>query len=468
MRTSLATTLGLLALTGWLLRASVASSAREVPDATLLLRVQDHSGKPLAARVRIESRSWTARALSRAIDRTRELERAIDGNAARFSLAEGDYRVFVSHGPEWSLAELELHASPGAQLARSVVLARELSLPGWTASDLHLHTARSVDAARSGVCALDLRAEGIELGVATDHNHIGGLDAEIDSVDGAEITTWQPEIGHFNAFPLQKLPRWRGTDPRSLIRELTRDPQVFVQINHPRLDDHIAYFVLGGFDGTRFWRAHYHLDVHGLEIWNGFDLARPERVHALLREWRHWLALGHRLTATGGSDSHGHAGHLPGYPRTYTRATHAGELASRLRAGQAFVTNGPLLTLDVEGAGPGDTLSWPGDRPLRVRIALSAASWIAPERVELWADETRIWSERVPLREPGKPLAFRTELTLPVGRARVLTAVASGGGGLERLLGRSGVPPLAFTNAVRLQRASRPRAAHAAASSSPR
>ena len=54
----------------------------------------------------------------------------MNGNTERFTLPEGDYRVFVSHGLEWSLAEL-------------------------------------------GVRALDLLAEGIELGVATDHNQIG-------------------------------------------------------------------------------------------------------------------------------------------------------------------------------------------------------------------------------------------------------------------------------------------------------
>jgi hypothetical protein len=41
---------------------------------------------------------------------------------------------------------------------------------------------------------------------------------------------------------------------------------VFVQINHPRLDDHIAYFALGGFEDMQFARAGFDLEVDGLEV----------------------------------------------------------------------------------------------------------------------------------------------------------------------------------------------------------
>ncbi|HKP63295.1 MAG TPA: CehA/McbA family metallohydrolase [Polyangiales bacterium] len=447
----------MIALVFWIWREpSLASNAKPASTATLTLRVQDRSGNLLPARVRIAPRSFTARAFGQ----VSEMQRAIDGEDSQFVLAPGDYRVYVSHGPEWSLAELALHADAGAHVRRNVELEREIELPGWTASDLHVHTERSPDA-RGGVRALDLAAEGIALGVATDHNAIGDLGGEIDSLPGAEITTWQPEIGHFNAFPLQRLPRWRGTDPRALVRELTEDPRVFVQVNHPRLDDHIAYFALGGFDGTGFARADYHLNVHGLELWNGFDLARQQRVHGLLREWRRWLAQGHRLTATGGSDSHGGGDHLAGYPRTYVRAQRADELAASLRAGRAFVSNGPLLELDVEGKGPGETLVWRGDRALRVRIAVSAASWLSLSRLELWADEELVFSQAIPERLPGQPLRFSTRFSLPAGRTRVLSAVARGGSGLDRLLGRSAVEPLAFTNAVHLVRPAKARALHA-------
>ena len=182
----------LIALLFWVWREpSLASNLEPVRAATLTLRVQDRAGNPLPARVRIAPRHWAARALGQAS----EQQRVIDGSDAQFELAPGDYRVYVSRGPEWSLTELALHAGSGARLRRNIELTREITLAGWTATDLHVHTARSPDA-DGGVRALDLAAEGIELGVATDHNHVGDLDHP-QHRHGAKHIERQPAIGPF-------------------------------------------------------------------------------------------------------------------------------------------------------------------------------------------------------------------------------------------------------------------------------
>jgi hypothetical protein len=172
-------------------------------------------------------------------------------------------------------------------------------------------------------------------------------------------------------------------------------------------------------------------------------------VRALLAEWRRWLARGERLTATGGSDSHGSPGHAPGYPRTYTQAARAEDLAPELRAGRAFVTNGPLLELRVDDRGPGETVTAQAGKPLRVELHVLAPSWMRVETLELWADDRLAWSAPIPTASPGEPLAFEAQLEMPAG-AQVLQAVAHGGSGLDELLGRIGIEPLAFTNAVHL------------------
>jgi hypothetical protein len=433
-------------------RASSVWSATSPEQAKLALRVCDPDGRPIEARVRVAPSDWAERVRLGSFGDPR---RTLDVRGAELTLAPGDYRVFVSRGPEWSIAEFKFHAQGGTHALRNLELRHEVSLPGWHGADLHVHTPRSPDAAEhgGGVRALDLIAEGVELAVGTDHNRIGGLGRGIESLAGAEITTWQPEIGHFNAFPLRHLPRWRRTTPEALFADLMRDPAVFVQINHPRLDDHIAYFALGGFEDMQFARAGFDLEVDGLEVWNGFDISRPERVAGLLREWRAWVSRGHRLTATGGSDSHGSAQHRPGYPRTYVHTARAAELASRLKAGQAFVTNGPLLELRVEGAGPGETVKVGAGDEVDVELSVRAPSWMRVETVELWADETLRRRARVVPAPRGRPLAWTLHTRLALEHASVLSAVAHGGAGLERLLGRSGVLPLAFTNAVRFERA---------------
>jgi hypothetical protein len=423
------------------------SVAPEQPG-TLSLRVIDRAERPVIARVRIEPLTWRERmrlelhggASARVLTAQGETE---------LQLVPGEYRVLASHGPEWSLAHSELHISAGARLEHTIVLERQVALEGWRAADLHLHTARSQDAAaHGGVSSLALRAEGIELAVATDHNRSGDLGPGIDSLPGAEVTTWGPEIGHFNAFPLQRVPKWRGTTPSALIAELKRDPDVFVQVNHPRLEHHIGYFALGGFDGSSFAQPGFHLNVDGLEVWNGYDLARSDAVLKLLAEWRGWVARGRKLTATGGSDSHGAPGHFAGYPRTYVRAESAAELAPALKASQAFVSNGPLLALRVNGKGPGETLHMRGDRKLTVELRVLAADWLRVEQVELWAGERRVWQAHIPAASPGSPLRYRAEVHLRVDGARCLQAVVHGGSGFAELLGRTDVEPLAFTNPV--------------------
>lgn len=434
---------------------SLATGASTLPDTVppcrISLHVRNDQGQPISARIRITPGSWRERIRLSQIDDVRAVA---PSGEIRLTVLSGSYTMFVSHGPQWSLAELPLTAAAGAHIERTIELAQEVSLPGWHGADLHVHTHASGDAAaHGGVTASDLNAEGVELAAITDHNHIGALEA-FDSVAGAEVTTWAPEIGHFNAFPLLELPHWQGTSPAALLKELTRNRQTFVQINHPRLEEHIAYFKLGGFDAGHFARPGFHLKAHGLEVWNGYDLARPERVVALLGEWRSWLARGERITATGGSDSHGAPSHPPGYPRTYTRAASADALAADLRAGRAFVTNGPLLDLRVNDRGPGETVVTSHERPLRVEMRVLAPRWLRVETLELWADDKLVWATSIPAASPGCALAFETHFEAAID-ARVIHAVAHGGSGLDRLLGRSGVEPLAFTNAVHLTPAAR-------------
>jgi hypothetical protein len=154
------------------------------------------------------------------------------------------------------------------------------------------------------------------------------------------------------------------------------------------------------------------------------------------------------LTATGGSDSHGGVGHPPGYPRTYVRTQSAAGLAPALKAGLAFVSNGPLLGLRVQGKEPGETVTPESDGLVDVEISVLAPDWMQVEHVELWAGEQRVLWQAITRVPALGPLRFVLRARIAVGAARTLHAVARGGSGLEALLGRAGSEPLAFTNPV--------------------
>jgi hypothetical protein len=423
----------------------------------LELRVRDAQGKPLLARARIAPGSWHERVrLAQWVDR----QVVVAESGASVTLPSGDYRVWISRGPEWSLHEADVRVEGGLTARREATLEHEISLAGWGGADLHVHTQHSFDAAeRGGVSSRDLEAEGVAFAAVTDHNAISSLPGSIGAVSGAELTTWEPEFGHFNAFPLRKIPSYRATTPRKLFADLAADPDAFVQVNHPRLDDHIAFFTLGGFDGDRFKHRDFDLNVSGLEVFNGYDIARPSAVEKLLAEWRHWVARGHRLTATGGSDSHGSMGHLPGYPRTYVQTDSAENMARALKQGRAFVTNGPLLDLKVEGKGPGETAHPRHDGSVEVRLTVLAPSFMAVDQAEIWAGDKLVWKQTLAKHEPGKPLKAQLHCRVRVEGARVLHAVVHGGRGIDALVGRARAEPLAFTNPVHLTREKRASAA---------
>ena len=81
-----------------------------------------------------------------------------------------------------------------------------------------------------------------------------------------------------------------------------------------------------------------------------------------IADWYRYLNLGYRLPVVGGSDKMAAASQLGGV-RTYTQLgerefTYANWMAA-LRAGNTFVTVGPLAELTVEGRAPGSTVDLP-------------------------------------------------------------------------------------------------------------
>lgn len=418
----------------------------ESDAATLSLRAFDAQTRaPLAVRARVVPRRLLGEAMIHA-DAHGQLE---------LTLAPGAYELVVSHGPEWTLHEETLELKPGAARRRDVFLTRTVDVQRWSACDLHVHSEHSSDGDLSlAARAASLAAEDVHFAVLTDHNTVTHEAVEqlarigIGSLPGVEVTTWEPEFGHFNVFPARRAPKYRRTHETELLSALRRDPDVFVQINHPRLEDHIGYFALRGRDAHKQRR----LPFDGLEVWNGYDLTRPERRDALFREWLGLLARGQRIVATGGSDSHHARLPIAGYPRTYVdvpraQARDGMRVLGALRAGRSFVSSGPIIELRASGSVPGDTLHLAaGQTHVPVEVRVDAPAWMDLSAVELWLDQRRVMvSEQI---ERGAPIQF----DLPVGHQHSLVAVVRGERGMRAMFGRDSAQPYAFTNPIWLRR----------------
>jgi hypothetical protein len=396
--------------------------------------------------------------------------------SATVPLPPGKYRVVVSHGPEWTLHAEVVTVTATARADVRAELQHVIDPGPWVGCDLHVHAAPSPD---SRVSLADrvaaLAAEGVGFAVPTDHNTVTdygpplaalGLDDTMATLPGVEVTTWDPQFGHFNAFPVpfqsalpdHGAPRYTQQSPASLFAAMRAlGPDTLVQVNHPRLEPDVGYFNLLQRDArTGAALPHYSPDFDLLEVYNGFDIGRRARVDALFDEWLGLVAQGHRVVATGSSDSHNIRYQWAGYPRTYVAVPPADRspraLLRALRAGRAFVTNGPFLEATVDGHGPGDTAPVTGDTA-RVHVVVRAPDWMDLTRVEVFSGPTLRATAPIAPR-PTAPHAetpvvrFDQTLTVPVTPGSFVVVRASGDGALLDLLARGDALPLAFTNPI--------------------
>jgi hypothetical protein len=266
-------------------------------------------------------------------------------------------------------------------------------------------------------------------------------------------------------FPRRTLPRYQATSPAKLLEELRAEPDSFVQINHPRLEDHIGYFALTDLSrlGARSAPLPSMLErADAIEAWNGFDLGRPAQRDQVFRDWQALLARGLRVTATGNSDSH--AVHAPyvGYPRTMVELPRAQardpqRVLRALKAGRSFVTSGPILRVSVEGKSPGESV-WlaPRARTVRVHVEVATPSWMNVSELEVYVAGERALAAPLPAR--GATGAQRTSVLVPLrgsASSSPLVVVVRGTPAMRAFFAKS-VQPYAFSNPVWLRSDARP------------
>jgi hypothetical protein len=355
------------------------------------VRLGDLSGTPMPARIRILGREGTATpALGPDYFASGAGEAVVTATGeAVIPLPPGAYRVIVSHGPEWSVAVSDVVVTEGTRPEIDARIEHVVPPHGWVACDFHVHQSPSDD---SEVPIEDrvatLAAEGIGFAVPTDHNHVTDYAPAIvahslpdfGTVIGVEVTTWDPNFGHFNAFPFplnEALPRngapvFRQRTPAELFAELhALGPDVMVQVNHPRLEPNIGYWDLTGFDAATGQAAGgpggtYDAGYDLLEVWNGYDLSRPTFVERVFQEWLALLETGVRVVGTGNSDSHLVRYYWAGYPRTYVYAPDGARdpatILTALRAGAGLRDQRPVPRGEHRGQAAGGPRGGPGRR----------------------------------------------------------------------------------------------------------
>lgn len=324
----------------------------------------------------------------------------------------------------------------------------------WVAGDLHVHTTYSHDSyggpgddntgpdegyALGNSVTTDFAlaaSRGLGFLAISDHNDVRSQsDPGFGSAGVVGLPAYENSLqGHAQMLGARRI--YDAGDKstaavRDMVAALRADGGLF-QANHPS-DPVFAY----GYD----------IRPDTVEVWNLPRVWKPPLPSAsdndaAIRYWEGWLDRGHKVAATGGSDSHFAATLAvqgPGQPTTWVRVrerTAAGVLDG-LRAGRTFVSHqppglgGPRVLLEADGdrdgryeATVGDTVA-PGT-PLRVRVQGGPGA-----KLELYADGGRRTGAPVAVTGP----AFEHRFTAPAESTWVRAEVNALDGNRTLMLG---------------------------------
>lgn len=369
---------------------------------------------------------------------------------ARITVPPGDYILHAGRGFEWSVATRKLTAEQGRTRPVSFELQREVDTEGWIAADSHIHTLTysGHGDAKIEERMMTIAGEGIELAIATDHNHhtdyapiaaSTGVAERFSSVIGNEVTT---KVGHFNAFPIgpgASLVDHNAQDWEKLIPAIRATPGVqVITLNHPR-DLHSGFIPLGGLQFNSATGRHRHagaLDVDAMEVIT--SAAMQSDIHLLFRDWFALLNRGHRIAAVASSDTHDVSRFILGQGRTYVAATddnpaqlNLDEVWNSYREGRLLVSLGLLANLKVNDRfGVGDLATGLGDE-IELEAVVSGPAWTRADRIEIFANGIRLREQAIEdTGRAGEKARITWKLPKPAQDAH-LVAIATGPGVTE-------------------------------------
>lgn len=374
-------------------------------------------------------------------------------------LPNGDYTVYAVHGPEFSVETSEIKVRDGADITLRInTPKRVLSTPNHMSVDMHVHSGPSLDNSFSTEKRVrTFVAERGEVMVAAEHDTIFDFNPllremkvsdKMIAITGSEVTSTLETpraphtIGHMNFFPLQVQPhayrRGLKAHENRRTRDVLHDMHVHhgdpvAQLNHARdsfklsrkLPDDFAEHINGEqfFDhmgvAAHPYQPHKPLtsapnnslvaadpitgfrdiDFDVMEIMNGTQDHRPDRVAASRLDWLSLVAQGERLAATANSDSHDTTQQVA-LPRNMVRL-HADTLTefkmtrftASVKSGAFYGTTGPFIELALGDAKMGQTHRGTSG-VLKGRIF--SADWAQADTLKVQLNGQTIYSQPLP------------------------------------------------------------------------
>ncbi len=352
------------------------------------------------------------------------------GKPETLELPPGDYLFHATHGTEWSMDTREVELRPGIPALVYLSLEKQVDTPGFVAADTHLHTLTFSGHGDASVeeRMVTLAGEGVELAVATDHNHHTdyrpyqssmGMDELFTSIIGNEVTT---RNGHFNSFPFRtdvEIPVYKEDDWVKLVKGIRSKGAQMVILNHPRWPD-IARGPFGKFglnraSGERASGGEFHFDA--LELINAGTL-QPDPFY-VCRDWFSLLNHGEEITAVGSSDSHT-VGNIVGQGRTYVRSStddpskiDESEMVNAFLRGDTTISMGIVTDLKVNGSHHmGDRIP-AGAHPVELNLRVASPHWVNPREAHVFVNGVEVARKAIQSGFPSLPTEQSLHFKLP-------------------------------------------------------
>jgi hypothetical protein len=366
-----------------------------------------------------------------------------------FDLPQGDWVVTATRGLEWSRTQMKLRVFIGQKASLTLPLSREVDTPGYIAADTHVHT---YTFSGHGDASVDdrvytLAGEGVELAIATDHNHFTddkpkqaalGLSPFFTSVIGDEVTT---SNGHFNAFPFNpdsQKPNYKETNWVKLVADIRDKGAQFVILNHPRWpaigNSPMSIWGLNRADGSHT-NSSVAFTMDAIELVNSANPVPPKDPNFVMRDWFALLNRGEHLWVVGASDSHTISEPI-GQGRTYiaNSATDPGSIdveaaIKSMRAGNMSVSYGIFGQATVNGSVEMGQIAKPnGDGMIDVKFHVACPSWGKAKKAVAYLNGVQVGEQELNMK-PRYPLSTNVTFKIPAPRHDAyLVCVAYGDG----------------------------------------
>jgi hypothetical protein len=378
------------------------------------------------------------------------------GHDVTVRVPAGDLTVRCGRGLEFDTVERRVTVDPGETKGVDVDPPRRFDPPaaGWYGGDLHVHLNYSGDMVIEPADAARMQhGEGLHLMNLVAGNFTSSLIYDRDLFERTAGTDlpWSDHhhkarmgveyrndlLGHVHALgPTRPPTRYQAghersdhTDdwpPNAVACAELRDAGATVGYAHPAGDTFPDDWSTDRFFANpRSVEARELVADAALGLVDSVDVISPFDHEGSAFLYHRLLSCGLRLAATAGTDvflsfsRSPLASNPPGWGRVYARvggdALSVDSFQNAVRAGRTMVTNGPWLTLDVDGHGPGTVLDRPDGSRLTVTVTTQGPG---VERL------TIVGADGVHLEKTGER-ELRAELTLD--GPTWIAAVARGG-----------------------------------------